>query len=702
MTEHQITGSPHRRADSREMHEPFRILIADDEAAVLDIYRRVLLGTEVTQQSDSELAALEAELFNDYEPATSSNAGPDKKDSKSDSTVRTKQEPSRHPYELILCTQGDEAVDEVRKARQEGRPIAVGFIDVRMPPGPDGIWAAEKIREIDPNIQLMIVTGYSDRNPAEFAHRIAPADKLFYIQKPFHGQELTHFAWALTAKWLSERTLRETEERLKTVLDSVQAGIVTIDIETHVIVDANPYAVELIGAPREEIVGAVCHRHICPAEHGKCPITDLGQRVDISDRVLLKADGTEVPVIKTVSPVKLGNREYLIETFIDITEKRKVDAQLQQAQRLESLGTLAGGIAHDFNNLLMGIQGNVSLMLMDMDSIHHYHKRLMTIEKQVQSGSRLTSHLLGYARKGKYEVKPVDLNNLVRETSDTFGRTKKDLSIYRELAEDLLAIEADPGQIEQVLLNLLVNAADAMPGGGDLILKTFNVTHNDIKNKLYDPKPGNYVLLTVSDTGTGMDKETMERIFDPFFTTKEMGRGTGLGLASSYGIIKAHGGYIDAESKKGQGTTFSICLPASEKEIQQVVKTAERVIEGTGTVLLVDDEEVIREVGRDLLKAMGYRVLIARDGKEALEVYRKNRDDIEIVILDMVMPNMGGGEAYDRMKEIDPNVKVLLSSGYSIDGEATEILGRGCDDFIQKPFNMKELSAKIREILGKG
>jgi CheY-like chemotaxis protein len=288
---------------------------------------------------------------------------------------------------------------------------------------------------------------------------------------------------------------------------------------------------------------------------------------------------------------------------------------------------------------------------------------------------------------------------MVEETSETFGRTRKEINIHRQLAEELSAIEADPGQIEQMLLNLFVNAADAMSRGGDLILKTMNTNHKDMRGKVYDPKPGKYVLLTVSDTGTGMDKETMERIFDPFFTTKEMGRGTGLGLASSYGIIKAHGGYIDAESKKGQGTTFSIYLPASEKEIEQVVKTAEGVIEGTGTVLLVDDEEVILGVGQDLLRAMGYRVLLARDGKEALQVYRKNRDDIEIVLLDMVMPNMSGGEAFDRMKEIDPNVKVLLSSGYSIDGEATEILGRGCEGFIQKPFNMEELSAKIREIL---
>jgi len=228
-----------------------------------------------------------------------------------------------------------------------------------------------------------------------------------------------------------------------------------------------------------------------------------------------------------------------------------------------------------------------------------------------------------------------------------------------------------------------------------------NVAHKDMGGKLYDPKPGNYVLLMVTDTGMGMDKETLERIFDPFFTTKEMGRGTGLGLASVYGIIKGHGGYVDVDSKEKHGSTFSIFLPASEKEVRKRVKSADRVIKGTGTVLLVDDEEVIVEVGRDLLKAMGYRALVAKDGKEAVEVYKKNRDDIDIVVLDMVMPNIGGGEAYDRMKEINPDIKVLLSSGFSVDGDATEILERGCNGFIQKPFTIKDLSAKIREILEK-
>jgi len=400
-------------------------------------------------------------------------------------------------------------------------------------------------------------------------------------------------------------------------------------------------------------------------------------------------------------PVDQKDKEFVGSYGVarDVTGRKRLQLQLYQAQKMESIGTLAGGVAHDFNNLLMGIQGNVSLMLLDIDTTHPHHERLKNIEKQVQSGAKLTSHLIGYARQGRYEVKPIDLNRLVEDTSETFGRTRKEITIVRELAVNLLAIEADAGQIEQVLLNLFVNASDAMPGGGGLILKTLNVTHKDIKGRVYEPKPGNYVRLTVTDTGRGIDKETMGRIFEPFFTTKEMGRGTGLGLASTYGIIKGHGGYIDVESKEGHGTTFSIYLPVSEKRVEKAVKNPGEVMKGTGTVLLVDDEDNILKVGRELLEAMGYRVLTARDGKEAIDLYSKNRDGIDVVLLDIVLPDMSGGEAYDRIKEVNCDVKVLLSSRHRMDRQATEILNRGCEGFIQKPFSIYELSRKIREII---
>ena len=396
-----------------------------------------------------------------------------------------------------------------------------------------------------------------------------------------------------------------------------------------------------------------------------------------------------------------GNPIGTLVILRDISEKKRLESQLQYIERMEAIGTLAGGIAHDFNNLMMGMLGNISLILYDIGSESPYYEKLKNIEKLIQSGSKLTSQLLGYARKGKYEVRPINLNQLVEESSETFGRTRKEIVIHREFAEDLSSVMADEAQIQQILMNLFINAADAMPGGGDLFLKTLNVTHEDIRDKPYKPRSGDYILLKVSDTGTGMGQKVMDRIFEPFFTTKDLGRGSGLGLASVYGIIKGHDGYIDVESEKGLGAIFSIYLPASEKSIQKTLEIPERIMEGNENILLVDDEALVINVGVQLLKKLGYTVLEAQSGREAIKIFMEDNHAIDMVILDMVMPDMSGGEVYDRIKRIDSNVKVLLSSGYSIDGQAAEILKRGCEGFIQKPYSMEDFSKKIREVLNK-
>jgi nitrogen-specific signal transduction histidine kinase len=378
-------------------------------------------------------------------------------------------------------------------------------------------------------------------------------------------------------------------------------------------------------------------------------------------------------------------------------ERSRLQQQLQQAQKMESIGTLAGGVAHDFNNLLMGIQGRTSLMLLDPGSFP-YLEHLKGIESYVQSATGLTKQLLGFARSGKYEPKPTDLNQLIKRENRMFGRTRKEIHIQEELEENLWTTEIDRGQIQQVLLNIYVNAWHAMPGGGDLYIRTGNIIIDETYNQPYHVETGKYIKISITDTGTGMDEKTRQRIFEPFFTTREMGRGTGLGLASAYGIIKNHKGFINVYSEKGQGSTFNIYLPASEKDAAKDKKTDEKVIIGTESILLVDDEDMIIEVGGAIIKNLGYQVWDAKNGKDAIEIYEKNHDKIDLVILDMVMPGMGGGEIYDRLKETNPDVKVLLSSGYSINGQATEILERGCNGFIQKPFNLLELSKKLREI----
>ena len=412
---------------------------------------------------------------------------------------------------------------------------------------------------------------------------------------------------------------------------------------------------------------------------------ELEQRVEEHTAQLVEADAQLKLQIKERKGVK--------------EEKKKLEAQLLHAQKMETIGTLAGGIAHDFNNVLTGIQGYTSLMLTNIDEANPQFEYLKGIEEYVQRAADLTWQLLGFARGGKYEVKPTDLNALVKGQNRMFGRTKKEIAIRGKYEKDLWAAEVDQGQIEQVILNIYVNAWQAMPEGGYLYIQTENVTLDENDIRPFAVALRNYVKISVTDTGVGMVEVTRKRIFEPFFTTNEMGRGTGLGLATVYGIIENHGGFIDVYSEKGKGTTFHIYLPVCGKKVIKEKKSAEDMLAGTGTVLLVDDEQMIIDVGEQVLKTMGYKVLLAGSGKEAIEVYRQKQDKIDMVILNMVMPDMSGEFTYAKLKALDPDIKVLLSSGYGINGQVTKILKMGCNGFIQKPFSKMQLSQKIKEIL---
>ncbi len=361
--------------------------------------------------------------------------------------------------------------------------------------------------------------------------------------------------------------LLQISRHLQTVLESMAEGI--LEVFSEKVVYANSAAISLFGIPQEELLGV--------------GIRDLFKRITGPQVEALFAVAPDKPVvIGQDQPVELNGRIVVIRrlpvkgeestTIImirDITQRKQIEAQLIHAHKMETIGALVGGIAHEFNNMLMGIHGNVSLMMMDMGPSDPHYERLKKMEEHLEGGKTLTSHLLGYAREGRYDVKPFDLNRVVKDTSNTFGTTRKEIVVQRELAEDLFEVEADQSQIEQVLLNLYLNAAEAMEGSGKLILVTKNVTDKDMKGKSYHPKPGNYVLLTVTDTGTGMDQETLDRVFDPFFSTKDAGAGIGLGLAAAYGIVKNHGGYIDVESLEGQGTSVNVYLPAREEDIRK-------------------------------------------------------------------------------------------------------------------------------------
>jgi nitrogen-specific signal transduction histidine kinase len=387
--------------------------------------------------------------------------------------------------------------------------------------------------------------------------------------------------------------------------------------------------------------------------------------------------------------------------IFDLNDRKRLEQQLLQAQKLEATGTLAGGIAHDFNNLLMGIQGYTSLMLLEMDPSHPQYERLKCIEDQVKSGADLTKHLLGFAQGGRYEVHPTQMNDIIEKSASMFGRTKKEITMHTKLADGLWAVEVDRGQMEQIFMNLYLNAWQAMPGGGEIFLESSNAVLQDDDTHPYEMRPGKYIKITVTDTGVGMDVKTRERVFEPFFTTKAMGRGTGLGLAMVYGIVKGHGGMINVYSEPGHGTTFNIYLPASNKDAFLDEQESQQILKGTETILLVDDERTVLEVSNEILASLGYNVLIAGNGPDALALYLENIERIQLVILDLIMPGMSGGETFERLKQMNSEIRVLLSSGYGMNQQVQKVLDLGCRGFIQKPFNISHLSKKMREVLNK-
>lgn len=518
-------------------------------------------------------------------------------------------------------------------------------------------------------------------------------------------QMVTCIARDITDSKKAEIDLKMEKERLQVLIEESPFGVSLIGEDGHYKY-VNPKFTEIFGYSMEDIpTRDEWFRKAYPdREYRKQAVSTWINDKQVSATgearsrtfIVKCKDGTKKDI--HFRSVTLETEDQLV-IYEDFTEKKLLEAQLFQAQKMEAVGTLAGGIAHDFNNLLMGIQGRTSLMLTDTDIPHNYIEHLKGIEEYVKSSTDLTKQLLGFARGGKYHVKPTNLNRVIEKSSEMFGRTKKEITIHTEYQKDLWSTEVDQGQIEQVLLNLYVNAWHAMPGGGDLYLCTENTTLDKDHVKCYGAKAGKYIKISVRDTGVGMDEATQLKLFDPFFTTREMGRGSGLGLASAYGIIKNHGGIIEVQSEKLKGSTFNIYLPASEKEVIIEAEIAENKLMGSESILLVDDEEMIIEVANQMLEKLGYKVLTARGTKEAIKLLNENKNTIAMVILDMIMPDYSGLKTYGMLKEINPEIKVLLSSGYSIDGQATEILDKGCNGFIQKPFSIKELSQKIREVL---
>jgi PAS domain S-box-containing protein len=511
----------------------------------------------------------------------------------------------------------------------------------------------------------------------------------------------------------TEDALSSSEEKYRTILNSIQEGYFEVNLEGRITL-VNAASCALMNCTREELVGMDYPQFTTPESARKLrrafgQVYQTGKAVQVGPIGLVASGGEEKMIELSVSlrrgrdqtPAGYRGVARDITHRLEAEHQQKLlQEQLQQAQRMEAIGTLAGGIAHDFNNLLMGIQGNVSLLSLHLPGEGPLTDSLKTIERCIESGGSLTRQLLGFARGGKYVVTAVDLNDMLQKTAELFGRTKKEVKIHGSFARNLWPVKGDRGQLEQVLVNIYLNAWQAMSEGGDIFLLSENVVVGDKLAHAADMPPGRYVHIEVRDSGHGMDEATRVRIFEPFFTTKKMGHGTGLGLASAFGIIKNHDGTITVESEVGEGTRFHIYLPAAPMEVSTPPKPASQVARGEGTILVVDDEPFILASLQDMLKELGYTVLVANGGLAALETFDTYEGPIDLVILDMIMPDMGGAETFDLIKAKRPAVKVLLASGYSINQLAEEIISRGCDGFLQKPFNLTKLSQMVRTVLG--
>ena len=391
----------------------------------------------------------------------------------------------------------------------------------------------------------------------------------------------------------------------------------------------------------------------------------------------------------------------------DISERKSLEAQLFQAHKMEAVGTLAGGIAHDFNNILQVISGYSQLIIMGRGPDDPDYKKLEAIDNSVRKAADLTRQLLIFSRKIESELRPVDLNEEVRQVRKLLERAlPKMIRIELDLAEGLNVINADPVQLEQIIMNLGVNAMDAMQDGGRLLFKTGNRhLDNEFCMNHLGANPGEYVMLSISDTGQGIGGEILEHIFEPFFTTKETGKGTGLGLAMAYGIVKSHEGYIKCTSEVGKGATFDIYFPvlqAGEIDLSGE-PIGEAIIQGRGeTILLVDDERNIRQVTRDMLNRFGYNVLTAISGEEALKIFEEEGEEIDLIVLDLNMPGMGGHRCLEALLQIDPEAKVIIASGYSANRKAREAIKSGALGFVKKPYHYTEILKSVRKAIDQG
>jgi len=700
-----------------------RILVIDDNPAIHEDFRKIL---GPSSGNSTTLDAVEATLFN--------------------TEVETAGAAEVSAFEIDSAYQGQEGLQKVEQSLREGRPYALAFVDVRMPPGWDGVETITRIWEKYPELQMVICTAYSDYSWKEIFRQLGRSDSLVILKKPFDNAEVLQLAHALTHKWslnqevrvrlndldrlvqqrtqelqqANERLQREIAERIhlheqlrlsqERFAKAFQASPLPMAIQTVAeerFVDANEAFVQMTERSRDEVLGRTTSELDLWA--------DPAARADVVRRV---RQGEAVRSLQTIlqtktrqqrevlifaEPVELGGQPHVLLLAEDLTERLTLEHLLRQAQKMEAVGQLAAGIAHDFNNMLTIIQGHVSLQLASQDLDRRVAESLHQVGLVSDRAALLTRQLLAFSAKQAMQPRVLHVNRTISQMEQMLARlVGEQVRLRCELAEGLPPVEADEGNLQQVIMNLVVNARDAMPSGGNIVIRT-QLMQIDAGHVQWNPEavPGPHVCVHVIDEGTGMNTAVISRIFEPFFTTKEVGKGTGLGLATVYGIVKQHRGWIEVQSKVGAGSQFRTFFPVSQKvvELPKGSSIDSLNLRGTEQVLVAEDEPLLREIIREVLGDAGYTVVEAANGVEALQRWQEYRGAFDILLTDMVMPEgLSGSDLVERLRREKPGLKVVVMSGYSAEIEGKDLANVSVV-YLQKPYRPETLLRAVRECL---
>jgi two-component system, cell cycle sensor histidine kinase and response regulator CckA len=681
--------------NSIDLKPNHRVLIIDDNASIHADFRTIICP----DTSDTKFTReMEAVIFEEEAPKL-----------------------QQIQFEVDSAYQGEEGLAMVKRALAELRPYALAFVDVRMPPGWDGVETIARIWEVDPKIQIVVCTAFADYSWQEMRDKVGQPDNLLVLKKPFDNIEVQQLANALTRKWFldaqtqvqmdelvrANESLAVSEERFSTAFHQSPLPSGIQNLRDDRFEDVNVRLAELSGYKREEMIGrTAAELSLWDKPEAAARWQEALRRHDVvrdQEAKLRTQAGSVREVRVTLSPIKLGSQVHALMLVQDVSERALLERQLRQAQKMEAIGQLAAGVAHDFNNILTVIQGHAGLLQHQQKADGAQTKSLQEISNASTRAATLIRQLLMFSRKQVMQFRHLDLNEILRNAIKMLERlVGEHVQIDFQPQTPLPSIHADSTMLEQIAMNLAVNARDAMPNGGKLTIITSAETVQRDPTPL-DPerRDGQFVCLRFQDSGVGMDTEVLCRIFEPFFTTKAVGKGTGLGLSTVFGIVRQHLGWLEVESKPNQGTTFRIYFPASVRPAEKTEAPEEKVLcRGRETVLVAEDEDALRQMVAEILRTQGYTVLEASSGVDALEVWQHASRPVDLLMTDMVMPGgIMGRELAERLSGQNPRLKVIYTSGYSpgMAGKDTSLLERR--NFLPKPYSIGKLAQFVRECL---